>query len=424
MRTTPLQTLAFGLALVGSGYVWSWLWQHAEPGSPVSAAAPATPPAKPWTAQDTAAAMAELKDAKTADARMKAVATLGNIPPGQIRETLEQASVVENGDLTLAAKVLLIRWAGSDGAAAADWAWKRFRSEGLWQEAIREIGPAWAWHDAKGLHRWVMAATKEKPGESTTKAQAEASESPILDSEDVFNIAKWLAPEEPRLAFELRRMERNTVFSGDLELPRLLRTLPQVKEALLAYDDLDQIKPGIMHGHQMLQVALFGRWEELDPEDFARSPYAHLSMGSQNRRLTAGLEDWQKAPATERTGAASAWIAGKEGAELRVRINQLATAWAGVDPEAAIGWASGLEERRREESYQLIAGVRAAKDLNGTLDWGDRLPAASQAATLVTTFDGWSTAHPGQRPDMAGWSEERIAAWKDLEASAAPRPSP
>lgn len=351
---------------------------------------------------------------------MKAAAALGEIPVDQVLAALEAESPVKDGELTLAAKVLLIRWAGSDGRAAAAWAWKRFRAEGLWPAAFQEIGPAWAWHDAKGLHRWAVAARREKAGGHTTIADAESSETPILRLEEIFKIAKWLAPEEPRLAFELRISEKTTTFGDDAVLPGLLRNTDQVKEALLAFDDLDQIKPGIIYGHQMLPLALLGRWKELDPENFARTPYANLVNEIYGQNINEGLESWRKVPAEERAATANNWIAGKKGHEEISRIWRLTREWAEQDPAAATDWVATLPETRREQSYQIIAGVRAAKDLNGTLDWGEELPTAVQVATMVEAFDGWSKAHPGQRPDMSGWSEERVTAWEDLQEGGVP----
>ena len=76
-----------------------------------------------------------------------------------------------------------------------------------------------------------------------------------------------------------------------------LHSVAAVQEALTAFDDLDQLRADRMSGTQMNAMGLIHRWKKLDPEDFSRSPYAHLSPDWSSYKVPPipdGPKGWQR----------------------------------------------------------------------------------------------------------------------------------
>ena len=205
MKPIARQFRVFVAACAVTAAVWMMAW-------PEPAVVP-QPPAKPvadvsgarWSKERIASLVAEVEAAKTDEARLHACGRLLQIPLADARETLETVNLKSGHGLSLVAKVLLIRWASGDGEAATDWAWKRFRSEGLWNDAFREIGPAWAAHKPASLAEWALRTMdNRKPGsDSITKREAEESERPLLEFGTFSKISGWLVTEDPRLAYQI-----------------------------------------------------------------------------------------------------------------------------------------------------------------------------------------------------------------------------
>ncbi|WP_367873488.1 hypothetical protein [Luteolibacter sp. Populi] len=434
MKASSQKALAFGIATGVSAWAWSHFWPQAaaEPSASSPASAPIVRIAA-WSDGEIRSALHACAAAANNTKRMQAAMQLGKIPVGSILAALEAEPPVKDRELTLAAKVLLIRWAGSDGNAASAWAWKNFRSGsgyGLWDEALREIGPAWAWHDAAGLHRWVMAC-QHVGMEEVSRDTAKASEKPILDFSQVSEICRWLAPEEPRLAFEL--LQTRNGYSSEDRLIGMDFNLTQVKEALEAFPDLDQSKPGVFRDSEIHAQRLLSRWQELDPEDFARSPYAHLHLANPYAASTRALVEWKTQAPAERAAAATrlidalrnrdgiktvdAWGELPVGAATMIQagIGMIASSWATEDPVAASEWIESLPEAERASGYRVVAAAAAPRDLDLALLQAEKLPSASRMGAFVEAFDSWSKANPGKAPDATGWSEQRHAAWEDLK---------
>jgi hypothetical protein len=218
-----------------------------------------------------------VRNAETHEARLKAAARLGEIPLEDIPEALAQVQLIEGRNLTLVAKLLLIRWAADDGEAAANWAWTRFRSEGVWHEAFKEITASWAWNQPAKLCEWTKRLAKEhKPSfGDISLADAKLSKTPILEFSLLDLICFNLVSVAPREAFEILQI-RGGYSSEDTHLFDSLQTVAAVREGLLAFDNLDQLKPDDSQGPDMFAKSLLHRWKELDPGDFSRSPYAAL----------------------------------------------------------------------------------------------------------------------------------------------------
>jgi hypothetical protein len=98
-------------------------------------------------------------------------------------------------------------------------------------------------------------------------------------------------------------------------------------------------------------------------------------------------------------------------------ITAIAKAWAATDPDAAVRWLDSLPPENAVTAKAARISTLAALDLTATLDWADQLPhGESRQNSLVSAFDAWTKAHPGQRADQTGWPAARVQAWNDLEA--------
>ena len=434
MKTLHLQTLVFCAVAGLSAATWSFFW-------PAAASAPAAAPPAPkptiqqpvslqWTETEIRSAV-QACTAATVPERARAALHLGRIPVEKIPAALEVEPLLVDNRLTLAGKVLLMRWAGSDGRAAATWAWKHFRPqvEVAWDEVYGEMGSAWAWHNAPELQRWVSEAKHVGLG-GLRREDAEASETPILDATQINWAIGWIAREDPRLAYELLLKHGETSFD-DLELCQNF-TLIQVKEALEAFPELLQEPPSQAARAQRL----LRRWFELDPQDLARSPYSHLLTRNRDEVSRESLSAWKAQPEADRASKATELINAiraleSSGKVARLRSEpgqpftlpqsfaaQIVQEWAPLDRDAAAKWLESLPEAERNHGNQTMAASMAARDLNSALTMAEKLPAFDRLSGTVRSFDAWRQANPGQRPDTTGWSEQRLQAWKDLESIA------
>ena len=271
------QAVAFVVASAVTAAGWVLFWPKAGPSAaPPMAESRPDPDKIRWNRQNLIERIEELEKASTSADRLKAAVRLNEIPPEEISNALDQVQLIENRKLTLAARLLLIRWAASDGEAAANWAWLRFRPEGLWQYAFREISSSWAWNQPAVLGEWALkAAKRRKPGDDISLAEAESADSPLLDSDMLNRISRDLIRTDPRLAVQVF-LARGGWRSDDRQFFDALGSVQQVREALLACGQLDKMVPNRIQGDEIHARGLLERWKKLDPADFARSPYAHL----------------------------------------------------------------------------------------------------------------------------------------------------
>lgn len=276
MKTLKIiQVIAFVVACVATCFAWQGLRPEAR--EELAALPVSKPRHRLWSPEKTTALLEELQNAQSNEAKLNIARRMGEIPVSQVREALDQTPLIENRTLTISARLLIIRWAAEDGPAAVDWAWKRLRSEGVWTAAFQEITASWAWHHPEELCEWTKKlAADRKPGLGTIRLEeAMASDQPMLDFEAVSWITGCLVSVAPREAMEILKM-RGGMSSDDSRLFESIPTVSKVREALLAFDHLDQLRPDHFTGSQMNAMALLQRWKQLDSEDFARSPYAHL----------------------------------------------------------------------------------------------------------------------------------------------------
>jgi hypothetical protein len=271
------QSGAFIVASAFTAAGWMLFWPKA--GSP--AATPMVesrpdPDRTLWNRQNLIELTGELEKASTSADRLKAALRFNDIPPAEIPNALDQVKLIENRELTLAARLLLIRWAARDGEAAANWAWHRFRQDGLWQNAFREISSSWAWNQPAALGEWALkAAKRRKPGDDISLAEAVSADAPLLDSDMLNRVSRDLICTNPRPAFQVF-LARGGWRSNDRQFFDALGSVQQVREALLACSQLDKMVPNRIQGDEIHAMGLLERWKKLDPADFARSPYAHL----------------------------------------------------------------------------------------------------------------------------------------------------
>jgi hypothetical protein len=407
-----LTIFAAGCAITAAA--WAIFWPRPVPVSPPPAEAVVVVPEVRWTKERISSLIIDLENAKTDEARLEASSKLLQIPLEAASEALETVNLKNDRGLSLVAKVLLIRWASGDGESATNWAWKRFRSEGLWEAAFREIGPAWAAHNPVGLGKWALevAEKTKSPAETITMSEAIAADEPLLDSSALGDISEWLMTEDPHLAYQVL-FKRGSISTEDAKVPLALTSVAKVRQALLAFQRLDKLSDATLMGNEDYQaVHLFTRWRDLDPEDFSRSPYTSFVFPDPTKETAAALEEWKSSPGAE---TASRLVA-SAGANQFNRISEIARTWAETDPAATVNWLDSLPAENAFAARKARISILAATDLDATLDWADTLPRETRSSALVSAFDAWRKAHPGQRPVMSDWSETRRRAWADLEA--------
>lgn len=306
MRPLPRTIILFGIACGVTSAVWWAAWPRHQRPAPVAVSSPvATPAPEPWTKLRTTDLILQLESATTNQARLHAANRLGEIPAANLAEALELTPLVKDHQLTLAAKVLLIHWATADGDAACRWAWQRFRSDGMWQWAFREMGPSWAGRHPQELEKWAIQHYAKSSGIGTISLRESlASEEPILDFEMLSKISQWLIHEDPRAAFKV--LQARGGFSTDDRLPESLQTVEEIRHALLAFDHLDEMTPNRFTGAEIWAQGLLARWWKIDPDDFKRSPYSGFFDSKPPDQAIAVLPDDQS-PAQRQSGLVRAF---------------------------------------------------------------------------------------------------------------------
>jgi phosphoribosylformylglycinamidine (FGAM) synthase-like amidotransferase family enzyme len=96
-----------------------------------------------------------------------------------------------------------------------------------------------------------------------TKAVAEGSETPLLDFEALTRCSRWLMSEDPRLAYQVLFL-RGGFSTGDTHFTDPLKTAEQVHQALSAFENLDQMKPGTIQGNDIYVLGILERWKALE----------------------------------------------------------------------------------------------------------------------------------------------------------------
>jgi hypothetical protein len=369
-----------------------------------------------WTRDQIDTRIAAVRNASTDQARLDASIDLLEIPAEDVPEVLERMKSEIERDFSQVAQILVIRWASSDGEAAANWAWKNFRTGPQWENIFNQIGPAWAAHHPAGFYAWVLETARNRSdvGSSISLAEAESSEEPLLDYSLLRKIPGWLITEDPHLAYKVI-LATNIGFS-DLQLPDSLASVSKVREALLAFDEPEPLEATKGASIGRMKNSLLLRWNELDPEDFNRSSFADQIVIDAKTVITGALKRWSSLPEKDRAQGANRLVAEADSAARDERITAVAQAWAETDPVAAVRWLDSLPPENEVSANTARVKALAAHDLNATLDRADRLPDGLRRNSLVIAFDAWSKAHPGKRADRAGWSAARIQAWEDLEA--------
>jgi len=303
-----------GIALFSiSCCVTAVIWRQSAPQQTTAVTLerlPAKPDRTPWTRLRLVGLLEQAEKAGTDPERMAAAVALAAVPDELRREALEATPLIRDRKLTFTARVLLIQWGAADGGASCRWAWERFRKEGVWDQAFREIGPSWAAKDPKGFAKWALSHKRGTALENITLKDALASDEPILDFSDLGRATKWLVSEDPQAAFHMLISDGGNS-SDDYKLAEALGSVEQVHQALLAFDHLDEMTPGHYQGDQIIALGLLQRWYELDPEGFSRSSFARFfdSFGG-NRPREKTTPDWQATleqtaslPAEERQAA-------------------------------------------------------------------------------------------------------------------------
>ncbi|WAC18435.1 hypothetical protein OVA24_14465 [Luteolibacter sp. SL250] len=361
---------------------------------------------------DPTSTITALREAKTPEEKLAAAARLHLIPVERIPELLESFPVMENKWPAFATQALLIRWASKDGAAAMEWLWKTLPDRSYFPSASRDIRASWAWHDPEGLARWA----EDHLQRTTPDEKPPNDSSPKIDSSQLSQICLWLVPHDPYLACTLRKKAGGSFSSQDVALAQAIPTVEKVRQALRAYDDLDQLSSTKISGHQMIPMQLLRRWQELDPEDFARSPYGHVMPVSVHGGDYLRKNAWRTLSAEKRANHANAIISGKDGDGRAAGIYQIASQWAEVDPAGTASWLESLPRSEAKQWAGAVSGVIAPKDLPRALALLRTQEPAAYRSSLVRAFDAWTKQHPDTPADLSGQDELTQQVWRDLQA--------
>lgn len=420
MKATVSRFLAFTTASALTAACWMAL--RPSPEAPPAVQAPPQPQA-PLKSGDLDRMLVALDSAPTHEGKLEAALALRGMAPRSFPAVFERVELVKDRQLTLAAKTLLVQWASHDGEAATLWAWQRFREEGLWRAAFREIGAAWAWRDPAGLAAWITAHFKNESRSLTdaTLDEVRQSDLPLFDFDDLSRACRWLMAENPRLSLDLLE-KRGGTSSDDHLIWEALKDTRKIEDTLLAFDDLDLLfkdaRPGeaFFGGKKGSASGLMQRWKSLDPEGFARSAYARYLPAPASGDLTAVPAEWKTSPPADPPSAADRLLESRPEPARPAAVGRVTATWAEADPRACRDWLDALPPDLREAGAVPFTRARAAADLHPTLDWLDRFPPLIRQSCLVHAFDAWTAAHPGERPDTSSWSENRREAWDDLQA--------
>lgn len=275
-RATP----AFVAGTAAAAAVWTLVWPAEDR---VDLAVPLVNqrverPSTPSSA-GLASWLQDLENAPDAAARTKAAERIGTLPDTAFPAALENVALVKDWRVTLPARVLLSRWAAMDGEAAVKWAWLNARSSGRWDHVFREIVPSWAWHRPHELAAWARLQAEARRAHSLTTmslAEIEELDLPVLEMSNFRAIGRALVKADPRLGFEVLLLS-DSIDSEFSSLADSLHSIGEIRNALSAFDCLEEMEPSRMAGYDQIAAdALLRRWKIIDPVDFARSPHAHL----------------------------------------------------------------------------------------------------------------------------------------------------
>ena len=243
----------------------------------------------------------------------------------------------------------------------------------------------------------------------------QSSEVPILESMGITNVAKWVAPLEPLLAFEII-VGRQGWSSEDSKIASSLQSASQVREALLAFDRVEQFNPLKMSGNEITVSSLLRRWQELDREDFEKSPYGKLlqsvSLGPDPKLMTDGFKS---GPPGARGAEAGRLIAATQEAQREYVTGRIAKEWAEVDAPGALRWADSLADDAARASGYQNAFTRAPDEAVSRIA---KLPPGLSRTSMVRAFDFWENESAGADPQMAKWPESQQRLWSDLRSLA------
>lgn len=417
-RTASL-TSFIAACLLTAG-TWCLCWPEA-PSLATPQDRPPEPPPRPRLERARIPGLAnELNTASSNQARLIAATEFENLRIEDFPGVFDSVQLIDGRELTRAGKTLLILWASMDGKAAAQWSWMRLRGEGLWSHAINQIAPAWAWHDPAGLADWTLAVLKERKANNQSLSLTEVLQidAPIFESVDVESVGKALLKEDPRLALTVF-LTRGGSSSSDHLIPQSFTGVEDIREAVLAFDNLEGLKitriltPG---ERDYLAMAMLQRWKELDPADFARSPYAGVLDSAASQGSVISDKEWKALPPEQRASGAMKQIAAYDDRTRLLFAAVIARSWAMSDPAGCRAWIESLPEDLQAPAAFSSASAGARSDLVGTLGWAEGLQANARARAMIAAFESWKSVHPGDQPESSDWPRERRQAWEDLAA--------
>jgi hypothetical protein len=416
MTSVSRNAIAFTLAGVTSALVWTAQWpasfRHQGTTDAVGSVVLAPPPV--WSPDLVQGLLAALAAAPDDPARLAAVRALQEIPLENIPAALAATEWVKDGQLTLTAQVLLIRWASLNPDAAARWASQNIQDYGPRRDAFQQIIQAWAWHDPAGLGSWALAR-ELSDGLSARSDVPGSSDEPVLTPEILEQTSQALVKIQPRLAFSMAKKHYGNSPS-DYDLAKSLDTVAQVREALLAFDHPDRMDPLHPSLEDGICSTVLSRWEELDPEDLEKSPYRQGFYQFGFVQMQSAVANWSAQPPDGMAATARRLMDGRAQDVRTISAAAIVGKWAPLDPTACRAWLENLPEASDSAVVLAFSSALAAHSPAASFDWLENQPAPVRQRGMVVAYDSWTRVNPGAQPDQSSWTDPQRQAWQDLEA--------
>lgn len=419
MKTTLRNT---GLFLIGcfstGGICWmAWPSPKNESGQAPEVSTPGRSESK-WGRSRTMDIIKILESASTDEEKLTAAATAKELPLSQIPEALEMIKLSDDQSLTFAAKVLLIHWGERQGDEACGWAWKKFRDQGFWNAAFREIGPAWASRHPQAFGKWALSHRPEGNGfDSLTVSDALKTSEPIIESDMLDKVSQWLVREDPQAAYEVRKL-RGGFSSVDLNFEDSLETVEDIQQALLAFGPLDPAKiwDNTITGDELDPLALLKRWAKIDPVSLSESPYTNGIDAEIFEANGTGSRRWRALPVSERADGATQIVEGTQDLVRKNHIFGISHDWSSEDLPGLTRWLDSLQATDPDSVNEVYMIVVAKRDLGKSLQHFATQPPEQRATLITRTLDKWMKENPATIPDPSGWSEGMRNIWNDLDS--------
>jgi len=326
--------------------------------------------------------------------------------PWELLRPLLEKRMAQHPDKDEVRSLLLIRWAGENGSAAAAWVKEYLPDKRVgYPDAALDhgaIGATWAWTDPAGFSAVQKAASPEER------------------IADAWYLCSWLAKRDSALAFEIFRKPHDptndwTSTAADLITP-FLKTPAEAATLLelITKEKHENHDPPVNWLTRVLRA-----WADMDEAGALAA--AQAVKWPETRSLKEELTHYimRGRPQTEAT--ADEWMQRLPDGVSNHAMKDVIKGLMSVDMAAAGRWLL-----KQPPSFSVTMSMReylktlAFRDPAAALTYADALPDAGRRDEFVSQVVAqWADGSPAAATEMLqsqGWSDERIAQLKDRMA--------